>query len=102
VNDELYFVSSLGILTCLDARTGQLIWQHRLGGNFAASPIAADGKFYFTSREGLTTVLRPGREYHELARNQHFGQTLATLAICGRAILIRADRTLYCIGQPTP
>src|SRR6185312_11265092 len=76
---EIYFVSSLGILTCFDAKSGELVWQHRLGGNFAASPLAADGKLYFTSREGVTTVLRPGREYHELATNQLFGQTLASL-----------------------
>jgi outer membrane protein assembly factor BamB len=100
--DEIYFVSSLGIATCLDAKSGELIWQHRLGGNFAASPLAADGKLYFTSREGLTTVLRPGREYAELARNQLFGQTLASLAICHEALLLRADRLLYCVGKPAP
>jgi outer membrane protein assembly factor BamB len=100
VGGELYFVSTLGIATCLDAASGEQVWQHRLGGNYFASPLAADGKLYFTSREGVTTVLRPGREYHELARNQLFGQTLASLAVCQRALLIRADRLLYCVGQP--
>jgi outer membrane protein assembly factor BamB len=102
VGSEIYFVSSLGILTCLDATTGNQIWQHRLGGNFSASPIAADSKLYFTSREGVTTVLRPGRTYEELARNQLFDQTLASPAICNHALLIRADRMLYCLGQPVP
>ncbi len=102
VGSEIYFVSSLGVLTCLDAATGSQLWQHRLGGNFSASPIAADGKLYFTSREGVTTVLRPGRTYEELARNQLFGQTLASPAICGHALLIRADRMLYCLGRPVP
>src|SRR5206468_2283711 len=100
VGSEIYFVSSVGIATCLDAESGRLIWQHRLGGNFAASPLAADGKIYFVSREGLTTVIRAGREYEELARNQHFGQTMASPAVCGAALLIRADRMLYCIGNP--
>jgi outer membrane protein assembly factor BamB len=102
VSSEIYFVSSLGVLTCLDAASGALSWQHRLGGNFSASPIAADGKLYFTSSEGFTTVLRPGRTYDDLARNQLFGQTLASPAIFGHAILIRADRILYCLGQPAP
>ena len=48
----------------------------------------------------MTTILRPGRHYQELSRNQHFGQTMASLAVCGEALLIRADRTLYCIGKP--
>lgn len=99
VGDEIYFVSSLGIATCLDAATGALRWQQRLGGNFAASPLAADGRLYFTSREGITTVIRPGREYQELARSELFGQTLASLAVSGKTLLIRADRTLYCVGR---
>jgi outer membrane protein assembly factor BamB len=102
IGSEIYFVSSLGILTCLDAASGAQVWQHRFGGNFSASPIAADGKIYFTSREGVTTVIRPGRPYDELARNQLFGQTLASPAICGNALIIRADRILYCLGQPIP
>jgi outer membrane protein assembly factor BamB len=97
---ELYFVSSLGVLTCLDAKTGREHWQHRLGGNYAASPIAADGKLFFSSQEGVTTVVRPGREYDELARNQLIGQTMASPAIAGQSLLIRADRVLYCIGKP--
>jgi len=47
-------------------------------------------------------VLRPGREYRELAKNQLFGQTLASLAICGESLIIRADRTLYCIRSAAP
>ena len=100
VDSELYFVSTLGVLTCLDAKSGRQVWQQRLGGNFAASPIAADGKLYFTSQEGVTTVLKPGREYHELSRNQLIGQTMASPAIAGEALLIRADRMLYCVGKP--
>ena len=100
VGNELYFVSSLGVLTCLDANSGRELWQHRLGGNFAASPLAADGKLFFSSQEGVTTVLQPGREYVELARNQLIGQTMASPAIAGQSLLIRADRVLYCVGQP--
>jgi outer membrane protein assembly factor BamB len=99
---EIYFVSSLGVATCLDAKTGDPVWQHRLGGNYAASPAAADGKVYFTSQEGVTTVLQQGSNYRELARNQLFGQTMASLAIADQSLLIRADRMLYCIRQPSP
>lgn len=95
--DAIYFVSALGVATCLDAKTGELRWQHRIGGNFGASPLLADGKLYFTSQEGVTTVLRPGRAYEELAKNQLFGETLASPAICGQALIFRADRTLYCL-----
>jgi len=53
VGDELYFVSdSGGIVTCLDAKTGQENYSERLGGNFYASPLYADGKLIFVGREG--------------------------------------------------
>jgi outer membrane protein assembly factor BamB len=100
VGGQIYFVSSGGVATSLDAENGKLLWQHRLGGSFAASPIATGDRIYFVSREGTTTVVRAGREYEEVARNQHFGQTLASPAVCGSALLIRADRVLYCFGNP--
>ena len=99
VGEEIYFVSSRGIATCLDAQTGKLIWQHRLEGSYAASLLAADDKLYITSREGTTTVLRPGREYQELARNQLFGQTMASLAVAGDALLIRTAEQLVCVRK---
>ena len=52
IDKEIYFVSNRGILTCLDALTGELCWQQRLEGNFAASPLSADGKLYITSQKG--------------------------------------------------
>jgi outer membrane protein assembly factor BamB len=99
VDDLIYFVSPLGVLTCLEAATGAPVWQQRLGGNYAASPMYGNGKLYFTSREGVTTLIRPGREYQEIAKNQVFGQTLASLAVYGEALLLRTDRTLFCIGK---
>ncbi len=98
---EIYFVSTTGIATCLDAKTGKEVWQHRLSGNFAASPLFADGKLYFTSQQGITTVIRPGRQYHELAQNQLFGQTMASIAVAGESLLIRTAPALYCVRKST-
>jgi outer membrane protein assembly factor BamB len=100
INDGLmYFVSSKGIATCLEAATGKQVWVHRLGGNYSASPLAADGKLYFTSEEGITTVLRPGRTFEQIARNELFGQTKASLAISGESLLLRTDPVLYCLRK---
>ncbi|MEQ1827222.1 MAG: PQQ-binding-like beta-propeller repeat protein [Pirellula sp.] len=99
VGHELYFVSSMGVLSCVDEKTGTHLWQHRLGGNFAASPTYANEHIYFVSKEGITTVLRPGPAYVEIARNELFGQTLASMAVYDGKFLIRTDPTLYCIGS---
>jgi outer membrane protein assembly factor BamB len=97
VGGEIYFVSGKGVLTCLDAVSGQLVWQERIGGNYSASPLACGKRLYFTSEGGLTTVIEAGREFRELARNELFGQTRASLAVCGDSLLIRTNSVLYCI-----
>ncbi len=100
VEDVLYSVSDIGIGAALDARTGVPLWLQRLGGNYSASPVFADGRIYFQSEEGLTTVLAPGKEFRVLARNQLEGSTLASLAVSSGSIFIRTDTHLYRIGTP--
>jgi outer membrane protein assembly factor BamB len=100
VGDELFVVNDNGILTCLDARTGATYWQQRLGGNYSASPVYADGRIYFQSEEGVTTVIAPGREFRRLASNQLDGSMQASMAVSGGSLLIRTDTHLYRITAP--
>jgi outer membrane protein assembly factor BamB len=95
VGDELYVVNDVGILTCLDARTGETIWIQRLGGNYSASPLFADERIYFSSEEGVTTVVAPGRTFRRLATNALDGAILASIAVANRAFFIRSDTHLY-------
>ncbi len=99
VGDELYLVTDFGIATCVDARTGEIHWQERLGGNHSASPLYAGGRVYFQNEEGVTTVLAPGPEYRELARNRLDGATLASMAVSDGAFFVRTDSHLYRIQQ---
>jgi outer membrane protein assembly factor BamB len=101
VGDELYLVSDTGIATCLDARTGAVHWQQRLGGDYSASPIAADGRIYFLAEQGVTTVIAPGKEFRRIAVNKLDGATLASMAVASGSIFIRSDRYLYRIGGKT-
>jgi outer membrane protein assembly factor BamB len=98
VGDELYVVSDLGVLSCLDAKTGTLGWQQRLGGNYSASPIFADGRIYFLSEEGVATVIAPGTTFQKLAVNELDGATLASMAVARGSIYIRSLTHLYRIG----
>ncbi len=77
-------------------------YQQRLGGNYSASPVFADGRIYFQSEEGVTTVIAPGRQFGRLATNRLDGSTLASMAIVPGAIFIRSDTHLYRIGGQTP
>ena len=102
VGDELYIVSDLGVATCLDARTGETHWRERLGGNFSASPVFADGRIYFPREEGVTSVVAPGIEYSELATNQLDGAILASMAVANGSLFIRTHDHLYRIGDQRP
>jgi outer membrane protein assembly factor BamB len=98
VGNELYYVSDTGVLTCADARSGQILWQQRVAGNYSASPVFADGRIYFLSEEGVATVIAPGRTFRVLAVNRLDGDTLASMAVSGGAIFVRSNRHLYRIA----
>ncbi len=95
VGDELYMVADRGVASCLDTKTGDVHWEERLGGNYSASPLYADGRIYFQSEEGDTTVIAPGREFQKLANNQLGERTLASFGVIDNALLIRSDKHLF-------
>jgi outer membrane protein assembly factor BamB len=99
VGDELYIVNDGGIALCIDARTGNVIWQSRLGGSYSASPIYADGRLYFPAEQGVTTVIAPGKEARRLATNRLEGGHLASMAVAGGSFFLRTDSSLYRIAE---
>ena len=95
----LYVTNEVGIVTCADAKSGETVWRHRLGGIFFASPVAADGKVYMIGETGETYVLRAGRTAEVLAKNDLGERILASPAISGGRLFLRSDGTLFCIGK---
>lgn len=89
VDNLLYVLSDEGTLTCLEPATGVEVWHESLGGNYAASPIYAEGRLYFFSQQGKTTVIKPGREYQPLATNKLSGGLMASPAVSGKAFFLR-------------
>jgi outer membrane protein assembly factor BamB len=102
VGNFLLVVSMPGVLTCYDSTTGKELWQSRLGGKFAASPIAYQGHAFFLDEEGTTTVVEPGPELKITARNAlPAGDDeifRASITPSAGQLFIRSDRTLYCVG----
>ncbi len=95
----LYMTNEVGVVSCADARTGEAVWRHRLGGVFFASPVAGDGKVYFVSETGETFVLRAGRSPEVLARNELSGRFLASPAIAQGRLFLRSDGALFAVGR---
>ena len=102
VGDELYMVSDNGIVTCLDAKRGAIVWQHRLNGAFSASPVYADGRIYFQSEDGVTTVIAPGRAVKILSENPLDAPTLASMAVASGSVFLRTATHLYRITSSSP
>jgi len=106
-NDLLFTINEGGIAQCFDPRSGEQLWQQRVGGQHSASPICADGKVYFLSDDGESTVVDADRRFRVVARNQ-IGETCqASYAVSRRQLFIRTDKHLYCVGpverqDPTP
>jgi outer membrane protein assembly factor BamB len=103
VGDFYYLVDDHGIGTCLAAKTGDLKWRKRLGGNFTASPVSAGGKIYFTNEAGETVVIAGGvPDYRELARNALDEPVYASPAIAHGRLYLRTPSHLVCIAGKSP
>jgi outer membrane protein assembly factor BamB len=95
---RVYMANDVGVLTAIDAKTGERVWQERTAGVFSASPVAADGKVYFVSETGETIVLSTSGPAI-VARNDLGERSLASPAISGGRIYIRTDGHLFAIGK---
>jgi outer membrane protein assembly factor BamB len=99
VDGLIYMISDQGVLTCVDAKTGEVVWTKRIAGNYSASPLYAAGKLYFSNREGRTTVVQPGREYQEVAANDLDGQLMASPVALDGALFLRTQSHVYRIAE---
>ena len=94
----LFAIADAGIATCLQAETGEIVWQERINGTHAASPIYADGKIYFLSMEGESTIIEAKPEFKVVAKNTIDEPCQASYAVSQKQIFIRSERNVYCIG----
>ncbi len=95
----LYVLSTHGVLTTFEPRTGQQIYQKRIAaGGYTASPIAADGHIYISSEEGDIFTIRAGRDFEILATSSMNETVLATPALAADAIYVRTEHAVYALG----
>ncbi|MFT5525194.1 MAG: outer membrane protein assembly factor BamB [Pirellulaceae bacterium] len=96
---KIYVLSDSGILTCLNAKDGKSVWRERIGGNYSASPALIGKQVYLMSHEGTVTVFAPGAQYKELAKFELEEQIMASPAVAGDDIILRAGDKLSRVGK---
>jgi len=98
--DRIYMVRNGGILTCMDAATGRVVYRGRVGahGPYFSSPVIAGGRLYVTSGEGVVSVLALGDHLEVLATNDLGESVMATPAVAGGVLYLRTASALFAFG----
>jgi len=102
--DILYTCSNQGVLTAYNADTGERLYQERLGGTggaFTSSPVASDGKLYLSSEDGDVFVVKTGPKYELLSKNPVGEVIMASPAISGGMVIVRAINHVFAFGEAT-
>lgn len=95
----VYTVIDDGMLNCADAKTGDLVWEERIGGRFRSSLVLANDNIYATSDKGVTTVFKANpKRFEKVAVNDLGEFCYATPALANGRIYMRTGEALYCIG----
>jgi outer membrane protein assembly factor BamB len=99
IGDLLFMMNDGGIASCLDATTGRELWTKRLGGDYWASPLYADGLMYCFSQSGTIPVFKATNEYELVAENKLDDGFMASPAVVGRSLILRSKANLYRIEK---
>ncbi|MEC7565694.1 MAG: PQQ-binding-like beta-propeller repeat protein [Planctomycetota bacterium] len=100
-----YTLLDRGMLTCHNARTGELIFNRTRfpqGASFTASPWAYNGKLFFLDENGTTHVMPAGGEFKIESTNELDELCIATPAISQGKLLLRTASSVYCISRDNP
>ena len=99
--DYFYTCSNSGVVACYEAATGKEVYKERIGGtSYTASPVAGDGRLYFTSEEGGVRVVKAGATFELLAANDLGGEyCMATPAISNGSLFVRSQHFLWAFGK---
>ncbi|MDE0577311.1 MAG: PQQ-binding-like beta-propeller repeat protein [Opitutales bacterium] len=95
----LYLCKENGTVLCLDAKTGEQLYQERFHGQtYRGSPVAFNGRILFTARDGTFTLLKAGKSYELVGKNKLDDEFTASPAISRDRLYLRGYKYLYAIG----
>jgi outer membrane protein assembly factor BamB len=96
----IFTTSDQGLIGAIDPADGSLLFSERTGGSISASPLFADGKLFFSTERGDTTVVKPDRTFTKTAVNRLDDGLMASPVAAGNCLYLRTRTHLYCIAKP--
>ncbi|MDA1163272.1 MAG: PQQ-binding-like beta-propeller repeat protein [Planctomycetota bacterium] len=100
VENYLIVADDRGTANCFETGKGERLWQGRMGSHFSASLVTAGGLVYFQADNGLTKVVKPGKDMEIVSENELGERSYASPAISDGQFFIRGEKHLFCIGTP--
>jgi len=99
VNGLLYIATTYGVFACLDAKTGEKLWEQEYGDAFYSSPIYADGKVYITDMSGKTHIVKATKEYQKIGTPELGEKSVCSPVFADGKVYLRGMNNLYCLGM---
>ena len=97
--DYLILPTSFGVVTCLDAKTGKVYWEHEFGKGFNSSPILVNNRVYLMDLSGTMRIFKMDKKFEQVGKADIGEGTYATPAFVGGRIYIRGLTHLFCIAE---
>jgi len=99
---RLFLLADNGVASCVEARSGKLIWRQRLGDRFYSSFVCVGDRLFALSRKGRVFVLGAGDNFRLIAKFELPEGTHATPAVAGGFMYVRTFRRVFCVGPKAP
>ncbi len=100
IGDLIYMIHEGGVASCVEAKTGEVVWTERIGDQHSASPVYVDDRIYFFGQGGDVAVIAPGREFKLLARNRFKEGFMASPAVVDGTMFLRGEKHLFRVEFP--
>ena len=99
IGERVFMVSDKGIMTCLRQEDGEPVWQERIGGKYAASPVFDGEKIMALSEDGLIKFFKAGDKFKLLGKSKLGEGFMASPAVSGKRVVLRSLSHLYCVSS---
>jgi outer membrane protein assembly factor BamB len=98
INGLVFIATTYGVFACIDAKTGEKLWDQEYGDAFYSSPIYADGKVYIIDMSGKTHIVKATKDYQLIGTSELGEKAVCSPVFSDGKVYLRGMNNLYCLG----